>query len=153
MELEIGSVQITKICTAQLTSAGLADYLSVLISEHHVLFKHCCPSVSQTPETNYNIMVHFPRLLKQWVFLFFTINTEVCEAIASLDSSTYITDSLKHVTPKRTRIYAISKVYIYIRAEMNSVVFEYSFFSILQYSNIAFQIFDYYSNKIINVFY
>ena len=56
-------LQITKICTAQLTSSALANYLSVLISEHHTLFKHCYPDVSLTPKSHY--MVHFPRLLKQ----------------------------------------------------------------------------------------
>ena len=54
-------LEITKICTARVTSSELADYLSVLIEEHHTLFRSCYPSVSMTPKTHY--MVHLPRLL------------------------------------------------------------------------------------------
>lgn len=56
-------VEITKICTARVTSTEAADYLSVLIKDHHQLFKSCYPSVSLTPKTHY--MVHIPRLLTQ----------------------------------------------------------------------------------------
>lgn len=56
-------VEITKICTARVTSTALSDYLAVLIEEHHQVFRSCYPAISMTPKTHY--MVHFPRLLKQ----------------------------------------------------------------------------------------
>lgn len=54
-------LEITKICTAHITSLELADYVRVLILEHHRLFKSCYPDVSLIPKMHY--MVHFPRLL------------------------------------------------------------------------------------------
>lgn len=54
-------LEITKICTARITSSEAADYLTVLIEEHHQLFKTCYPSTSLTPKLHY--MVHFPKLL------------------------------------------------------------------------------------------
>ena len=56
-------VEITKICTARVTSIAAANYLSALIEQHHRLFKSCYPTVSLIPKTHY--MVHFPRLLTQ----------------------------------------------------------------------------------------
>ena len=54
-------VEITRVCTARITSRELASYLQALIEQHHRDFKLCYPSVSLTPKIHY--MVHFPRLL------------------------------------------------------------------------------------------
>lgn len=54
-------LEITKLCTAKVTSIEASDYVKVLIEEHHRLFKSCYPGVSFTPKMHY--MVHFPRLL------------------------------------------------------------------------------------------
>lgn len=47
-------LEITKQCTARVTSSATAHYVAVLIEEH--------PDVSLPPKMHY--MVHFPRLLK-----------------------------------------------------------------------------------------
>ena len=49
-------IEITKICTARVTSTELSDYLAVLIKEHHSLFKSCYPATSLTPKSHY--LVH-----------------------------------------------------------------------------------------------
>ncbi len=36
-------LEITKICTARITSPEQADYLRILILEHHTLFRSCYP--------------------------------------------------------------------------------------------------------------
>lgn len=55
-------LEITKLCTAKVTSEDSANYLEVLIEEHHKLFAKCYPNKIMTPKMHY--MVHFPRLLK-----------------------------------------------------------------------------------------
>ena len=60
-ECFLSLLEITKVCTARLTSVEAADYLRALIIEHHQLFRKCYPGVSLTPKMHY--MVHFPRLL------------------------------------------------------------------------------------------
>jgi hypothetical protein len=54
-------LEITKVCTARITSSKACDYLRALIADHHRLFKSCYPGVMFTPKMHY--MVHFPRLL------------------------------------------------------------------------------------------
>ena len=54
-------LQITKYCTARITSPASADYLRALIDQHHRDFKHCYPSASFTPKMHY--MVHLPTIL------------------------------------------------------------------------------------------
>lgn len=55
-------IEITKFCTAKITSEECADYVHALIEEHHRLFTKCYPHKMMTPKMHY--MVHFPRLLK-----------------------------------------------------------------------------------------
>ncbi len=55
-------IEITKICTARITSIEISDYLAALIKDHHEVFRYCYPAVSMTPKTHY--LVHIPRLLK-----------------------------------------------------------------------------------------
>lgn len=54
-------LEITKVCTAKVTSSEASDYLKALIEDHHRLFKSCYSNVTFTPKMHY--MVHFPRLL------------------------------------------------------------------------------------------
>ena len=56
-------LEITKLCTARITSSASADYLSVLIEQHHRRFRTCYPATNMTPKLHY--MLHFPRLLRQ----------------------------------------------------------------------------------------
>ena len=55
-------LEITKHCTAYVTSPGSADYVAVLIEQHHRGFRTCYPHVNMTPKLHY--MVHLPKLLK-----------------------------------------------------------------------------------------
>lgn len=55
-------LEITKFCTAKVTSEASADYVGALIEEHHKLFTTCYPEKMMIPKMHY--MVHFPRLLK-----------------------------------------------------------------------------------------
>ena len=54
-------LEITKYCTAQVTSKASAAYVAALIDQPHRTFKQCYPSRPLTPKMHY--MVHFPRLL------------------------------------------------------------------------------------------
>ena len=56
-------LDITKVCTSRITSVSLANYLTVLIEQHHRLFISCYPGINLTPKFHY--LIHFPRLLKQ----------------------------------------------------------------------------------------
>ena len=56
-------LEILRICTSRVTSSASANYLKVLIDQHHSDFKICYPEVSLTPKFHY--MIHFPRLLTQ----------------------------------------------------------------------------------------
>lgn len=50
-------LQITKQCTARVTSAASAAYISALVEQHHREFKQCYPGQRFTPKVHY--MVHF----------------------------------------------------------------------------------------------
>ncbi len=66
-------LEITKNCTAKITSSATSDYLRALIEDHHQLFKSCNPDISVTPTRHY--MVHFPRQLIKYACLWMiTIN-------------------------------------------------------------------------------
>ena len=54
-------LEIVKYSTAELTSLASAEYLTVVIHQHHHEFLKCYPTVSITPKMHY--MVHLPRLL------------------------------------------------------------------------------------------
>lgn len=54
-------LEITKMCTAKVTSTEASDYVKALVEDHHPLFKQCYPTVSFTPKMHY--MVHLARLL------------------------------------------------------------------------------------------
>ena len=56
-------VEITKQCTARVTSPALAAYVAALVDQHHRDFRQCYPAVTLTPKMHY--MVYFPRLLLQ----------------------------------------------------------------------------------------
>ncbi len=54
-------LEITGYCTARVVSPGSADYVAVLIEQHHRLFR-VCYDINMTPKIHY--MVHLPRLMK-----------------------------------------------------------------------------------------
>ena len=54
-------LEITKRCTAQVTSAASAAYVKALIDQHHREFSKCYPEKRYTPKMHY--MIHFPTQL------------------------------------------------------------------------------------------
>ena len=53
-------LEITKYCTARVTSPAAAAYVAALVDQHHRDFKRCYPHTPLTPK-----MVHFPgQMLK-----------------------------------------------------------------------------------------
>ena len=56
-------LEITKYCTARVTSPAAAAYITALVDQHHREFKSCYPHVPLTPKMHY--MTHFPgQMLK-----------------------------------------------------------------------------------------
>lgn len=58
-------VQISKYCTAKVTSKVSVAYLRALIDQHHQEFRKCYPDASITPKMHY--MVHFPQQMLRYV--------------------------------------------------------------------------------------
>ena len=54
-------LEITKYCTARVTSQAASHYVRALVDQHHREFRNCYPLQSFTPKSHY--MVHFPSLI------------------------------------------------------------------------------------------
>lgn len=54
-------LEITKQCTARVTSVASANYVKALVDQHHQGFCKCYPMKRHTPKMHY--MVHFPTQL------------------------------------------------------------------------------------------
>ena len=54
-------LEITKYCTARVTSSASASYVKALVDQHHREFTRCYPDKRHTPKMHY--MVHFPTQL------------------------------------------------------------------------------------------